>query len=58
MQKNTEDLTIPNRIKKREVEIKWTGGEISSDSGGILLHAADKHLKLTDRVYETKIFTK
>ena len=50
MQKNTEDLTIPNRIKKREVEIKWTGGEISSDSGGILLHAADKHLKLTDRV--------
>lgn len=50
MQSNDSDFTSPQKIKKREVEIKWAGGEISSDSGGMLLTAADKHLKLTDRV--------
>ena len=50
MQKPSPDRTRSTKIVKREVEIKWEGGDISSNGGGILLHAADRHLRLTDRV--------
>ena len=52
MQKTNFDFPSAKNIKKRKIEITWAGGEISSDSGGILLSAADKHLELTDRVSE------
>lgn len=37
-----------SRIKNRKIEINFSGGEISSDGGLLLLREADKKLRLTD----------
>ena len=36
------------KIKNRKLEINFTGGEISSDGGSLLLREADKKLNLTN----------
>ena len=37
-----------SKIKNRKLEINFTGGDISSDGGSLLLREADKKLKLTN----------
>ena len=37
-----------SRIKNRKIEINFSGGEISSDGGLLLLREADRKLRLTD----------
>lgn len=38
------------RCKNRKVEVNFTGGEITSDAGAILLSRADKMINLTKRI--------
>ena len=37
-------------LNKRKLEIEFTGGNISSDGGVLLLRQIDKRLKLTERI--------
>lgn len=37
-----------SRIKKHKIEINFSGGEISSDGGSLLLREADRKLRLTE----------
>ena len=48
--------TIPNveyaRFKRRKIEAEFTGGDITTDGGVMLLREIDKRLNLTARIAE------
>jgi len=46
----TADKLILGRLGRRSVEADFSGGQISSDSGGLLLREVDSHLRLTERL--------
>lgn len=50
MTKCNSTLTIFQRVKGRDVEVNFSGGDVSSDGGVLLLKEADRSLGLTRRV--------
>ncbi|WP_250312048.1 transposase [Rickettsia endosymbiont of Oedothorax gibbosus] len=51
---NCTGLIYQSKVKNRQIEINFTGGNISSDGGVLLLREADKRLGLTNEL--AKIF--
>ncbi len=41
---NCTGLSYQSKVKNRQIEINFTGGNISSDGGVLLLREADKRL--------------
>ena len=39
-----------SKLKNRKLEVNFTGGDISSDAGALLLREADKKLGLTKKI--------
>lgn len=38
------------KLKRRQIELSFDGGDVTSDAGLLLLQRIDQHLKLTERV--------
>ncbi len=49
---NTNSIEF-TRCKRRKVQANFSGGEITSDAGVMLLHQVDKIINLTDRIAAT-----
>ncbi|WP_375359802.1 transposase [Candidatus Tisiphia endosymbiont of Nemotelus uliginosus] len=47
---NCTGLNYQSKVKNRQMEINFTGGNISSDGGVLLLREADKRLGLTNEL--------
>lgn len=47
---NCTGLNYQSKVKNRQIEINFTGGDISSDGGVLLLREADKRLGLTNEL--------
>jgi len=52
-----EKIEFPS-CKRRKVEVSFTGGDITSDGGSLLLREADRYLKLTSQVSREIIDTR
>jgi hypothetical protein len=44
-----------SKVKTRQIEINFTGGDISSDGGVLLLREADKRLGITNELANPNI---
>lgn len=54
MTKCISSNSIFSKVKNRQIEVNFTGGDISSDGGALLLKEADKRLGITQSL--TKLF--
>lgn len=51
MTKRYQNVIHFSRVKRRQVEVNFEGGDISSDASMLLPQAMDKHLGLTLEVH-------